>query len=322
MATNGQTRSTNRQPRGTPVGGQFAPKSNPESAVQLSDDTAAVAVRTATWAARRYGALWNVDADTVAGETLALFVSSVARAGRPPDAPGAYCSRVARNIAIRQVTRTDRTEVRQALSAYGAECAERSQSYGRNLSGAERDELAERIRLAQPATRRAPPGFHLPAKRVDLETWHGRVNDQDGWDMLPDTSRPSSGDDFAIGSIGDQVERLMAAGGTTEARRLAYSAIAERAGAPLPATGSVTERHATAARKAVSEIGGVIAAIEQWRDGHVVGAVVFAPFGDTVDDQGRDAVATVLASHPNLANELWDGAMSIATIRRRPVLRS
>lgn len=310
MATNGQSQSkVNRQPKGVPVGGQFSGKSNPESPISLTDAT--TVIRATTRIANKYGAMWGVDPDTVAGETLELFVGSVTRAGgRVPSNPGAYCSSVARNIAIRSLVGTDRTEVRQALTAYRVGCDDAVQALRRPLTKAEEDEIATKIRTGQPATRKAPPGFHrIQPKPTSLGP------------NIADDYVPASTDDFAIGSLGDQVEKMIAEGHTTEARRLAYSVIAERAGAPLPAQESITERHATAARHAVAESGGVAASIGKWRDGHVIGEALFAPFGE-VDKKGKASIAGVLSDYPNLADDLWDGAVSIATVRRRPPLRS
>jgi len=325
---NASSRTQPRQPSGTPAGGRFAGKANPESGVELSDEVAAMAIRVAESAHAKYERLWGLEVNTVAGDTILAFVSSVSNTGQVPRCPRAWCRSVAKTLALRQLAGSDRTEVRQALSAYRSECAELTQSLGRRLTHSEENAVAARIREAQRPTRKAPHNFHrqIKVESLDVTTDEpdllvARYRNHRKIDPLY-VEAESSDDDFEIGSIGDRVERLAAEGKTTEARRLAYSAIAERAGAPLPGRNTVTERRAAAIRKAVHNAGGVMAAIDQWKDGNQVGSAIFAPFGDDLSDSQKSSVVGVLEQHPNVANELWDGAVYTATVHRTPRIRA
>jgi hypothetical protein len=309
------TRTQPRQPSGTPVGGQFAGKANPEPSVELSDDVAAAAIRAAEDAHSKYQRLWGLGNNTVSGDTLLAFVSSVAKTGQVPECPQAWCRKVAKSLALRQLAGSDRTEVRQALAAYRSECDDLTQALGRTLTADEEDAIAAGIRAGQRPTRKAPHGFHRQARMVPIDVTAGAADHPGGIESPSD-------DDFEVGSIGDQVERLAAEGKTTEARRLAYSALAERAGAPLPSSDLLTERHAAAARKTIRDAGGVIEAIDQWRNGSPIGSAIFAPFGDdTIPDTEKDQVVDVLEAHPKVANELWDSAVYTATKHRVAKLR-
>jgi hypothetical protein len=310
------SRTQPRQPSGTPVGGQFAGKPNPEPTIELSDEVVASVIRAAEAAHAKYQRMWGLANNTVAGDTLLAFVSSVARTGQVPECPQAWCRQVAKSLALRQLAGSDRTEVRQALAAYRSECGELGRALGRTLTEEEQDTIAANIRAAQRPTRKAPHNFHRQVQLMSIDSANMA-------DKIPGGIEPSSYDDFEIGSIGDQVERMAAEGRTTEARRLAYSAIAERAGAPLPSGDALTERHAAAARKTIRDAGGVIAAIDQWRNGSPIGSAIFAPFGDdTLPDSEKDRVVDILEAHPKLANELWDSAVYTATKPRVAKLRT
>lgn len=327
---NSRVATVNRQPRGVPVGGQFANKTNPESDVELaasdlgiSDAVANVAVAAASASAKKYGGLWGLDPDTIAGETIVKFVAAVSNAGGyVPDKPDAYCARVARTIAIRQRYAT-RTEVRNATVAYNDATAALMQRYGRLLTADEEDAIAEKIRSEQPLGRTAPPGFHRPVQVVpnDPHPYEG-MRPAEKMDLVPDDYIPVRSTEPPSGPVRDQVEDLLQEGQITKASRLAYSVLAEQNGAPMPMVDAIIERRATNARKAVREAGGVMKLVEQWEKGDGSGgSMLFTPFGD-LDASGKRAVVTILSSHPHFADDLWGGALTLSTIPRPSILRS
>lgn len=312
MAAPGTTKTTPRRPRGTPVGGQFAPFEHPEADVELSDELVDQAMRKATKAssalARRYG----VSAEDVRQDTLLAFVASVKRNGADAITnPNGYIETIARQQAVSAMIGTTRTEVRQAISAFHSRVAATSQLYGRDLTAAEQDEIAEAIRGAQPPRRRAPEGFHRKTKVVSLED-AGVVN-------LADVSTPATTRGFDEDSIAARAERLLAAGEWVAARRLAWDAVAESTGAPLVAHESVTETEAARCRRLVADAGGVTAVANAAAPGgepNETERAVLAPFGET-DTLGRDRVFDLLAEYPDVADRLWDVALTQATVTRK-----
>jgi hypothetical protein len=321
---------------GVPAGGQFAPSRRPEATgIELSEDPGpagqglpatavlAEATRWGTAYARRYGA----EAPEVIGEVAVVFYEQRARrrvAGKAMLSDAAYLNSLARSIAL-QAVGADRSYVRQAWRTYQARCDEAMQALGRELRSAEEDEIAASVIAAQPPRRRAPADFHRPRRPVSLETaaighGHGETGRSIAASLAGagDTEEAALGHDTPLGPIAETAEQLAQHGDHAAARRLAWDALAELAGAPPAKVASVTERQAAAARRAVRRAGGAGVLGEAYARGLAgpeQAEALFAPFG-AISGAERDAVAGVLTARRHLADELWDLALRAATSKR------
>lgn len=297
------TTHRSRQPQGTPVGGQFAQRENPEPDFDL-DDIQEIVVN-----AKQFGSMlawrYGVDADDLTQESLLSFVSAVRKNGRGNIAnPGGYIATSARRAAVMAVYGSDGA-TRSALVVLRDRRAEIAQSIGRDLTQAEIEELAEEIRTSAPAGRRPREGFHRKTKFVPLDAVEEPVD-----------SPPTQDADFADGSFGAMADDLAqkGKGHKVEAKRLAWRAIAEGAGAPYAATGTLNWRHTSHARKVVAEAGGASAVAARWERSHESSAesdALFIPFGD-IDEAGKEKVCDILVRYQSHAENLWFVALGEA----------
>lgn len=305
------TGSIARRPKGTPVGGQFAHRHHPESTTELSDEGIARAINKATRASNALARRYGLDADDLRQDTLLAYVTQVHKSGEETITnPNGYIETIARKHAVSSMMGTNRTEVRQALAAFNARINAEAQLAGRDLTAEERDVIAEQVRQAQKPGRRAPEGFHRPIRHLPLDT--AIVGD------LVDEGTPATGRGFEPTSVAAKAERLLAEGKRVEARRLAWDAIAEGHGAPLVAVGTISEVAATNARRTVSEAGGVVAIVDATPPDAPLSPeaqAVLAPFG-AISQLDQDRVFDLLTTYPAVADQLWETALSRATVAR------
>ncbi|MDA8317664.1 MAG: hypothetical protein M0010_21245 [Actinomycetota bacterium] len=314
-----------------PTGGQFAPASRPEATgIQLSEDRAlsdeAVLAEATRWG-QRYARRYGVEVAEVIGEAAVRFYEQRARRASttaPAVNEAGYLNTLARSIALEAIG-ADRSYVRQAWRRYQTRCDERMQELGRELSSAEEDELAASIVAAQEPRRRAPADFHRTRRVRSIDAPVHRPGSHDDPRSLDetlagadDTEQLATAEVHRLGAVGEAAEWLATSGDHAGARRLAWDALAELAGAPSVKASSVTERRAASARRAVRGAGGAGAVAAAYTRGLAEpeqADALFAPYGPISDEQ-RDAVADVLASRRHLADELWDMALRAATIQR------
>jgi hypothetical protein len=307
-----------RIPSGTPTGGQFAPSRRADAgSLDLGGRQATAAFeqaqRSGSYFARRYG----VDSDENTQDTLVAYLVASQRrvetAGPIANLNG-YIHSTARTMAQKAMSGAERSEVRSAMMEFTQMSADQSQQLGRVLTQGESDALAEDIRSRQKARRRAPEGFHRPVRVVPLSLDdHGDAVQQDSSESDDDL------DAFGEGSLGELAERLCDSGKKSEARRIAWDALAEMSDAPMVTHGSMTEAQSAKARRLVGEVGGPGAAAEEWNQGlsrPETRDALFAPFGDP-DDNGRDAVVEILTQHSAFADSLWEAAVLAATVQRK-----
>ncbi|MHB8318076.1 MAG: hypothetical protein ACYDEP_02420 [Acidimicrobiales bacterium] len=223
--------------------------------------------------------------------------------------PDAYIGAIARRQAVSSIMGTCRCEVRQALAAFHARVEADVQRYKRELTAAEKWQIAEEIRKEQKPGRRAPEGFHLPVRQVGIEDALA----------IPDNGIPASSNGFDANSIAAKAERLLADGKPVAARHLAWNAVAERFGAPLVRPNRVTEKNAAKARRIVAEAGGVTAVADAALNRDVAtepAQAVLLPFG-RLNQLSKKHVFDLLSTYPNVANQLWDATLTQATIKRK-----
>jgi len=190
---------------------------------------------------------------------------------------------------------------------------------GVSVNKALADEVAERIRMKFPSRERPSAGFHEPPSTVSFDTPIGE-NSSLG-DVLP---APES-TDAGFTSDDSAAARLAAAKANEEidlttAKRSVWDAIAETRGAPGVQARSIPSRRQADIRTKVAQVGGPLAAVEQWERGDLDGdgeAALFAPFGSDLGNQEMEQVGRMLRTYPDYANELWESALTVASTRAR-----
>jgi len=278
MSTNTQP----RQPSGTPVGGRFAGKSNPESDIELtavdwaslltprrgvSEDSQAEAVEIAIRKLRRGASIDNIKGFV---DATAKNIESHSNQAKTP------LNRIARNEWLRR-------------------CDEASQRLRRTLTVDEEDAIAAEIWDGYAISARPTKGFHRLAQEV-------------GFDVVacsaPDPVELDEGSHLAA------VVDSGLDGGYRKSMALA-AIVADADGPPL-VPGSVTERHAAELRRAVfRDSDGAFAEAKRWTGGWTP---LCAAFGEPeLSDAERQVVVDCILEHPVVAESLWSGSISAAS---------
>lgn len=286
----------------------------------MSDEDAAdlllKAEESARWATANWGSYGANQREDIAGDAVLAYLEAAARRkqGEPQvRSMGGYVHTVVRREAAQRLRGPLNSREVTALALLGRAQTQAQKDLGRGLKGSELDDLAEEVRLRIPSKNRPAPGYHRKFHTQPFE--HGTE-----FDVSVDA--PEAGarhDPFEPGSAGDRAFQLKQAGtkkDDMEARRQAFVAVAERAGAPQPIPAMLTQERAIVLRKSLADSGGVMSQVDAFRD---VGeaAELFAPFGPDLSPKERSAIADMFEEHPNYANDLWSAAVQIATKYRR-----
>lgn len=351
MATR-TTTTKPRQPAGIPVGGQFASRQHAETEAGLDElsgltVTDEMIARFAAEAARNEAGRYpgQIDRDDLAQEAAMHYVKrrnenldalangdiSHAQSAVLLSHPGPYIQTIAHGLAQREVTGLDQSYERSAIKGYLDAKRGLEQHLGRDLTGAEEDDLAAQIREDQPPGRRAKEGFHRTSPgTVSLD-------DEDGPDRLSKMSTAdATGTDIGTAGGGDVPEGTMAArlldaidageaNARADARRNAWAAVAEMRGVPNVLAESLSESEAAAARRALTDHGGAVAVARMWSaetastPGEIAACnALFAPFGGTTDFDDQEAiVATLISLRDSGADQMFDFAIGSATRKRK-----
>lgn len=250
---------------------------------------------------------------------------------------GALLARVTGSVA-QWVSRGAPEQVRhEDLKAY-AYLQQREQTFhethGRAMTPKEREEAAEQVRLSFRPGNRPVIGYHL--RFLGATSLNVPIGSEDGRSItLGDSltaARSRSGTEGEIGGeLGEQVDEFEMAQSDWQhtpvkergakpkaqdfglAREQAWEHLAQVCPVPVPRAGILTSKHAATARKHVRTFpggaAGVAKAIRSGNASQEVTDAFFAPFGD---EPGRDQVVELLASHPELADRLWQAAVRAA----------
>jgi len=308
------TPSASRQPqprrhRGTPTGGQFAGKTNPESDLELSSD--------AEWkAARRQRLAKREAAQEAAGLTTDEVAPMLGRAG---GVEGVIALLEARRNGVEVRTATkymsyvagkhenddDRgmppTKRRNhaARKVWEERCGEMCQQLRRTLTLDEEDRLADEVRDETRPNDRPTKDFHRPPTfgvfAVDPETSattlraagdarHRTVDALDGMKEVPRRQQE-------LGIIVHVVYRV-----------------------PKLKPAKLSDRHSRAFRAKIQAAGGVRALALEW-DGDP-DSPLFAPYTAPTPDQREGLVRALTAATSDTAESLWCHALTGATLRR------
>ncbi|MDU6150970.1 MAG: hypothetical protein E6640_01925 [Actinomyces urogenitalis] len=205
---------------------------------------------------------------------------------------------------------------RAAMSALKNLIDERSRTLGRFLTNREVEDLARQVRQEWPDPKHRPTVNFLQRARM------GEMASID----VPDggvIEAPSVWGDGRGGEVVDpdssmaKVEQALEAHKVGEARRQAWDALAQRHGAPLVARGRFEARVRTWCRQTIDDYpGGVMGAVDTWEraEDDEGTTALFAPFGERLDEEGRDAVCAMLRAYPAHADSLWEAAL-MASVR-------
>ena len=213
---------------------------------------------------------------------------------------------------------------RRAMKALAALREDREEQLGRTLTSRELEDLAQEVRDTWPDPRHRPSTTLLQRARLARA---GRIYRDDGTIIegvspWQDTDPHSAAPGTAVGAAEEAVNTRS----PHRARRRVWDALAELREAegssrvPRVLAPTHSPRAAAWCRTTIDDYpGGVMGAVDRW--GQAVedeGTIaLFAPFGD-LDEDGRDAVCRMLSAHPDLADDLWDAALTSSTRRGRP----
>ena len=212
---------------------------------------------------------------------------------------------------------------RRAMRAFADLREDREEKLGRPLSQREENALAQEVRATWPDKRHRPSTNFLQRARLART---GKIYREDGsiveginpWES---SESHSAAPNPAVG----QAEEAITARKTRLARRRAWDALAELREAEgnerVPRVLAPTHSSQAAAwcRATLDDYpGGVMGAVDRWNQAQEDEGTIalFAPFGD-VDEDGRDSVCRMLSTHPELADDLWDSALTSSTKRRK-----
>lgn len=334
---------------GVPSGGQFAADAHDEADIDglldsmgFAELDPAEAMEIASRAARRLAHKTpRVDAAEVSQDTLLNYLNArnnartklwdaytngvVVRPGSVLENPGAYINRVAEGIVQRHATGEDQSPDRAAIKAWRQAVADAEQHLGRDLTQNEKDDLANHIRESQAPGRRAKVGFHEARGEVTASSFGDDdavvVDDVVGADGRLLSAGDITGD-FSPDEIGDALLESFSAGRASaaqNARRRAWDAVAGRSGAPMVVQGSLTEGRVTAARRTISEAGGISSVCARWADETASvdeTNALFAPFGNNLDYSAQARVVSAIGDLGAYADDVFDGALGGATRSR------
>lgn len=263
--------------------------------------------------ARMYASKYAMDAhtrDEIVQDTLVDVLAQHKR-GAKHALDGAFLNRATRAVASRHfdpdahhTTLTGRRLLAQREEAFMAE-------HGREVSTAERNRMADEVRMSFPAGRRPVVGFQFRNTPLSLDLPVGENGDTTFGDLLParsddiDYSEAANEAAAALDALEDQAVTR------DEVQRSAWTLIAPDAPQPVP----VSRHTATAARKHVKAVGDVAELARKFSRGQSTpedDAALFAPFQSKehpLPVEGRDQVARALLKHPAYAGDLWNAAL-------------
>lgn len=325
-----------RQPKGVPVGGQFAPTTRPPASISLTDDTdgvktsqpddaqAAKALAYANQAAHYWGRRLEIhDTDEIAGRALLAYLTQGAPNG-VRDLRG-YMHSLAKGVAMAHLSRDNRA-VRRARAVFADAVEDWAQAHHHWPSAAERAEIAAQVRQRFPVARR-PPTDYISRDVTNLKLSHDDGTDAEpAGEVLWGAHLDSPGADMGettgqeqAQSALDRAEAVTASATSPAERRAAKAELRQGAWAMLapngPNTRALSPKVATEARRRVRDAGGVAKAASDWQAGKAdedVAEALFAPF-DAPGTKERASVAAVLLRHRAYAADIWGAAMRCAT---------
>jgi hypothetical protein len=276
-----------------------------------------------------------VGEDDMVQETLEAVLQYKAKNGqivitRP------YVHAVGAGIVAHAARGRLRAEDRKAIGIFTARVDELEREFDRRLTGAEKDEVAARIRDRWEDPRHRPSTDFVALAEIQTlslsapmlmpkESWSGGhggastlldiISESDGF-----STTLSPDDDGLSVEPGSDAARVLSGEETSQVknRNGVWDMYASLTGIPTAAPSRLSPRGASAAKVAIAQAGGATEAAKTWLSGETSQATdaLFSPFG-ALDDQGRDDVAGALVQRPAYAEEMWASAVSTSTRKPR-----
>lgn len=189
---------------------------------------------------------------------------------------------------------------------------------GTSVSDKERDEIASQVREALTGDSRPSVGFHRNNAEIVADWDFDAVPTDRKYEPEYEAPNPM------VTAETDQLDDLITEGGRTnraQARRLAWDAIATATDAPRAVPDSFRPADGTKIRAAAKEMGGARKLAETWESGEDTAEterVLFAPFGNpgSMSTDSKQAVVDTLLRNRDYSDNLWESAMTAATIFR------
>jgi len=293
-------RNQSRQSEGTPAGGQFAGKTNPESELELGAEPEPAAEwasdrrkriadnRAAAADEERRSSLFGLKPSDTEGE-IWLRMHPTGADSPGIETPEHYRSSIASQVARdeeKNVKTTPRIEAARAL--YEDRLASRENTLGRHLTMSERDALALKIQMSYPVKLRPGTGYqYAPVTQ--------------GMDAVGEITT-----DYVPGPAEVDVIDTLESWGRVDEQKLALAFLATPF-APWDLVGTVRPRDASAARAEVSDSGGVRAVAARWSGGD---SILFTPFKRLTEEQRNIIVTRLGKSSDAIAEKVWLSALT------------
>lgn len=310
--------SHSRVHAGIPSGGQFSSRTLTESDIDLLPPEQRQITRlhrNLSKSADHWSKRWGLDPE-------ALFDNAFNELSKQRDTlwgEPSYVHTAVRNQAAAMCAGTRSSATLRGYKLYREAQDRFLQDEGREMKPSEKDELAEQIRMSQPAGRRAVKGFH-----------HGQVREV-SVDGLDEDSRNDAMFGTSISAANDfEIERRRRLG--LDVREVdednikdhgVWNAVAHVYHCAPAQPQHLSESVSAAIRKQVKSLGGPWAVSNAWLNGEIsedAADPLFAPFGDLPYEE-RDRVAQAIHSIPDntdrsLAQSAWSDAVREATVPR------
>lgn len=257
------------------------------------------------------------DKDDIVGETIVDIYSQMVRGAKHYDQP-AFIHAATRAKSYNLLAKGIHHSGFTARGMYKAAIDEATQERGHELSTKEKEQIAEQIRLSHPASRRPTKGYHRFTEVLSLDATLDGTDDVTLGHTIADIDRTSP---FATSTskAAAYVEALEDEKSSIKARDVRKNLwnILTDDGRKAPKVAVMSVKDDRAHRKAIDEFGGPLAIARAWELGDLGeddAAVValFAPFGD-IDAKAQEKVISLITFKPELAEQVWDSAMTSAT---------
>jgi hypothetical protein len=311
------TPKTKRQPKGRPVGGQYAEHArdaadvvlpigdgvNEPASAGLSDrEILEQSIRLAGIASRRAG-LSKEDAEDIAQETVYSVLMTKSRNGNAPVGGGLI--RVAsRALVSRQVDTHKRHEDSRAFARWKSQVGARSQEFGRALTNKELDKIAMEIREDWENPRHRPSvGFQHETKVISLNS-HDLHLSKALKEPVPTIAPGNQSAHYVADLIEDKKVNV------ADVRTRVWNLISDDIGVSPAIAGSITDQH----KEQLKRVKNAVDVARAYEHGYSTPTVdaLFLPFGELSSNQ-KHAIAKAIIDRPSVGHQLWSAARDFSS---------
>lgn len=199
--------------------------------------------------------------------------------------------------------------------------------YGRAMTSAEENVLADEIRGACPPGRRPVDRFHRTRREGTHTSLEGMREVNSSWEptlsldaQVPQAPEPTASDSLAEQALDDVEEGGRS--GRNAARRKLWSVMSATTGAPGVRADALSSSRAGSVREDMETLGGVSAALDAYSRDDISGQqldTLLAPWGraEDISVRAQNTIVSTIETDPAYADQVWDAALFSAT-RSRP----